>query len=266
MATNTFAIIGSTGNCGSAIIQNLLQSPQNKVHAYCRNATKLYRLLPEVTDNKRVQVFPGSFYDLDLITDCVRGTDAVFLTLTTNDNMPGCRLSLDSASIVIQALQRIKAESGPGIRLPRLVLLSSATIDDHLARDMPGWFRPIMLTAASYVYDDLKRAEALLRSHEDWLSTIFIKPAGLSPDVPRGHRLTLDEEESFISYMDLAAGMIEAASDEEGRYHGRNVGVVNAKRGVGAKFPKGTPLTILLGLTRHYFPWLHPYLPSTGPN
>ena len=263
--TATYAILGSTGNCGSGLIQNLLQSPQNKVHAYCRNKAKLYRLLPEVVDNKHVQVFEGSINDVELMAECVRGTKAVFLVATTNDNIPGCHVSQDSAVAVIQALQKIKAESGPGLKLPKLVLLSSATIDDHLARKMPGWFRPVMLAAASHVYADLRRTEEYLRSHDDWISTIFIKPGGLSPDISRGHQLSLDEEESFISYLDLSAAMIEAADDGEGRYDGRNVGVLNGKRGVGAKFPRGTPTCILMGLLRHFFPWLHPYLPWTGP-
>lgn len=261
----TYAILGSTGNCGSALVQNLIESPKNKVHAYCRNKAKLHRLIPQTVDSKQVQVYEGSIQDVELMADCIRGTKAVFLVVTTNDNIPGCRVSQDSASTVIQALQKIKAESAPGLKLPKLVLLSSATIDDHLARDMPGWFRPIMLAAASNVYADLRRTEEFLRSHEDWVSTIFIKPAGLSPDVSRGHRLTFDEEESFISYLDLSAGMIEAADNEEMVYDGRNVCVVNQKRGVGAKFPSGTPMCILMGLARHFFPLLHPYLPSTGP-
>jgi hypothetical protein len=70
-----------------------------------------------------------------------------------------------------------------------------------------------MLTAASYVYEDLRLAEKMMRSQSSWLSSVYIKPAGLSPDISRGHRLTLDEEESFISYLDLSAGMIEAAQD-----------------------------------------------------
>lgn len=122
-----------------------------------------------------------------------------------------------------------------------------------------------MLTAASHVYHDLRLAEEFLRSRSDWVSTIFIKPGGLSVDISRGHCLTLDEEESFISYLDLSAAMIEAVQDEEGRFDGRNVGVVNKTRGVGAKFPKGTPFCISMGLLRHFFPWLHPYLPLAGP-
>ncbi|KAF2017037.1 putative NAD-dependent epimerase/dehydratase [Aaosphaeria arxii CBS 175.79] len=261
----TYAILGSTGNCGSALIQNLLKSPENNVNAYCRNVAKLNRVVPEVVDNKHVQVFAGSIHDVDLIVDCIRGTDAVFMVATTNDNLPGCRISQDCAETIISAMEKIKATGTPGVKLPKIVLLSSATIDDYLSRHMPGWFRPIMLAAASHVYEDLRLTEKLLRSHSDWLSVVYIKPAGLSPDISRGHQLTLDEEESFISYLDLSAGMIEAVQDPEGRYVGRNVGVVNAKRGVGAKFPRGTPFCILMGLTRHFFPFLHPYLPTTGP-
>ncbi|KAK3370058.1 putative NAD-dependent epimerase/dehydratase [Podospora didyma] len=262
-----YAVLGSTGNCGKALIQNLLESPANQIHAYCRNQAKLHRQLPEVVDNKQVRVFEGSIYDVDLMATCVRGAKAVFLVVTTNDNIPRCRVAQDLAGTVIAALQKLKSESPtPGLKMPKLVLLSSSTIDDYLARHMPWWFRPVMLTAASNVYADLRVAETLLRSHASWVDTIFIKPGGLSVDEARGHRLTLDEEDSFLSYLDLSAGMIEAVQDEEGRYDGRNVGVVNAKKGHGAKFPKGTPLCILVGLLRHYFPWMHGYLPATGPS
>ncbi|KAI0121120.1 putative NAD-dependent epimerase/dehydratase [Xylariales sp. AK1849] len=262
----TYAVLGGTGNCGSALVRNLLQqSPDNKVHVYCRNEAKLRRVVPETISNKQVRLFAGSIYDTDLMTACLRDVKGVFLVVTTNDNVPGCRVSQDLAKALVQALQKLKTSSGPGLQLPRLVLLSSATIDGHLSRDMPSWFRPVMLAAASHVYEDLRRTEAYLRSQSSWLSTIFIKPAGLSLDISRGHRLTLDEEESFISYADLAWGMIEAAGDDEGRYDGRNVGVVNKTRGVGAKFPSGTPMCILMGLARHFFPWMHPYLPLTGP-
>ncbi|KAK0644863.1 Monooxygenase mdpK [Lasiodiplodia hormozganensis] len=262
----TYAVLGATGNTGNSLIQNLLQSPDARVHAYCRNRTKLIRILPNVADNKKVKIFEGSIDDVDLLADCIRGTKAVFLTVTTNDNVPGCRLSQDSALTVIRALEKIREASGPGgaTPLPKLVHLSSATLDDHLNRNMPAWFKPIMKTAASHVYEDLRQTEEILRAQQDWVSTIFIKPGGLSVDKQRGHKLSFDEQESFISYLDLAAAMIEAADDPDGRYDMRNVGVVNT--GGGAQFPRGTPLCITVGLLRHFFPWLHPYLPSTGPS
>ncbi|KAK5075026.1 Oxidoreductase dmxR7 [Lithohypha guttulata] len=263
-APNTYAVLGSTGNCGSALIQNLLERPNVKVNAYCRNRNKLFRLLPEVVDNKRVKVFEGNINDAQLMANCVRGCKVVYMTVTSNDNIPGCSLSEDTARAVIAGLEKIKAEGKAGVVMPKVVLLSSATIDDHLARKMPWWFRPIMLTAASYVYDDLRRTENFLRSHADWVTTIFIKPGGLSIDIKRGHRLSFDEEDTFISYYDLAGAMMEAGDDPEGRYDMRNVGVKNSGK-EGAKFPAGTPQCILMGLVRHYFPFMHPYLPVGGP-
>lgn len=259
-----YAVLGSTRSSGTALIQNLLQSTQqNTVHAYCPDESKLRRLVIEVVDNKKVRIFAGSIYDVDLMKECIGDTRAIFLVVTTNDNVPGCRLSLHSATTVVQALQELRA-SGQQM-LPRLVLLSSCMIDDHLSRDMPRWARYFLLASASHVYEDLRRTEAMFRSHSSWLSVIFINPARLSPGVVRGHRLTLDEQESFVSYLDLAAGMVEAADDEEDGYDGRNVSVVNITRGLGAKFAHGTPWCILTGLVRHFLPWLHPFLPTTGP-
>jgi putative NADH-flavin reductase len=260
-----YAVLGATGNTGSALIQNLLCSENVKVNAYCRNQSKLIRILPEIVGNKNVVIHEGSIDDVGLIANCIQSCRTVFLVVTTNDNVPGCHLSQDSVKTVINALKQIRAESGPNTTsMPKLVLLSSATIDEHLSRSMPGWFKPIMKAAASYVYRDLIIAEELLRAEQDWLTSIFIKPAGLSVDKKRGHKLTLDDQESFISYLDLAAAMIEASDDPDGRYDMKNVGVVNARGG--AKFPRGTPLCIVVGLLRHFFPLLHPYLPSTGPS
>ena len=259
----TYAILGATGNTGSALIQNLLKTPSCKINAYCRNKKKLLNKLPEVVENKRVQIFEGSIDDVDLHVSCLRGCKAVFLVITSNDNIPGFRGGQDSAQSVISALQKIRGESGPETPLPKIVLLSSATIDDKLAHKMPKWFRPVMLTAASHIYDDLRVAERLLRAQQDWVKTIFIKPGGLAVDKQRGDKLTLVEEESFISFLDLAAAMIEAADDQDGYYDMKNVSVNNT--GGSAAFPKGTPLTIVFGLMRHYFHWTHKYLPSIGP-
>ncbi|KAK9418019.1 putative HypA [Seiridium unicorne] len=223
-----YAILGSTGNTGSSLIENLLNSPENKIHAFCRNKSKLLTLVPAVIENKQVTLFEGDIHDVDLIADCIRDTKAVFLAVTTNTNAPGCHVSQDIAATVISALQKLRDQSRPGTKLPKLLLLSSATIDDHLARHM-GLFRPIMLAAANHVYNDLRLAEKLLRAQEDWITTIYIKPAGLSPDISRGHKLSLDEEESFISYLDLAGGMIEAADNEDGYYDSKNVCVVLEK-------------------------------------
>ncbi|KAI3318563.1 putative NAD-dependent epimerase/dehydratase [Xylariaceae sp. AK1471] len=255
----TYAVLGATGNCGTALVRVLLEDPCAQIHAYCRNQSKLLRLLPEIQSSSQVNIFEGSVRDVDLLKSCIRSCRAIFLVVSTNDNIPGCRVSQETAQGVIRALESLK-NSNTTSELPQLVLLSSATIDDQLSRHTPYLLRQVLLCSASHVYNDLRETEKLLRAQESWLTTIYIKPGALSVDVRRGHALSLTEEESPVSYLDLAAAMVEAANDQEGRYAMKNVGVVN-KNGK-AKFPAGTPMCIFLGLLRHFFPFLHPYLPS----
>ncbi|OJJ77429.1 hypothetical protein ASPBRDRAFT_36654 [Aspergillus brasiliensis CBS 101740] len=256
--SSCYAVLGATGNCGSSLIQILLQNPNASIHAYCRNKAKLEKKLPDEVKDPRLQIFAGSISDEEVLGDCIRGCKAIFLVVTMNDNLPGCRVAEDTARGVVSVLKKSSPQP-----MPKLVVLSSATIDPYLSRNMPWWFHPIMIRAGSYVYDDLRVQEKFLRAQEDWLTTIYIKPGGLAVDKPRGYRLDFDRETSFIAYIDLAAAMVEAVEDVDGRYDFKNVSVVNTGRS--AAFPLGTPLCILYGLLSHYFPWLHPYLPKSGP-
>ncbi len=251
-----YAVLGSTGNTGTAIISHLLKRPSAKIHAFCRNKAKLLRLLPEVEGNSQVEIFEGGIQDIQLLASCVKDCRAVFLCITTNDNLPGCSLNQDCAAAVIRALESIKQS-------PKVVLLSSATVDDTLSRHLPWILRQILFRSASNVYADLIAAEKLLRAQDSWLTSIFIKPGALSLDIQRGHALSFTEESSPISYLDLAAGMLEAVDDETELYINKNVSVINTNGN--AKFPTGTPMCILMGLISHFFPSLHGYLPNTGP-
>jgi hypothetical protein len=261
----TYTILGATGNCGQALLELLLKTPNAQIKVYCRNKDKLYRLVPEVINSNKVEIFTGSISDVDLLAKAMHGSQAVFLTATTNDNIPGCHISQDLARTVIAGLEKLRsdAKEGEKVKMPRLAILSSATLDPWLSRKTP-WMNAVLIRSAWHVYHDLELAEAYLRQHEDWVQCVYIKPGGLSVDVQRGHRLTLDAEESFVSYLDIAAGMIEAADDAGGKWDRKNVAIVNSNGK--AKFPPGTPRCIVLGLLRYYFPFIHGYLPgNTGP-
>lgn len=212
-----------------------------------------------------MNIFEGSIQDIDLLAKCIADCKAVFLVLSTNDNIPGCSLAQDTAAAVIEALQTLKNRSSDGeMVMPKLILLSSATIDAHFSRHVPRLLQLILLRSASHVYNDLLVTEKLLRSQESWLTSTFVKPGALSVDIQRGHQLSLTDQDGPLSYLDLAAAMIEAADNENGEYDMKDVSVLTANGK--AKFPTGTPLCILLGLLRHVFPFLHPYLPlNTGP-
>ncbi|KAF4178997.1 hypothetical protein CNMCM8694_002283 [Aspergillus lentulus] len=264
MFPRTYAVLGSTGNCGTALIENLLKTPDARIHAYCRNRPKLLQILPDIKESDRVSIFEGNIQDGKLLQSCLRNCHAIFLVVSTNDNIPGCHLAQDTATAVIQALQDLKRNNPTSTVMPKLVLLSSATTDSHLSRDVPSLLRFILHRSASYVYEDLVVTEKLLHAQKDWLTSIFIKPGALSVDIQRGHALSRTDQDGPLSYLDLAAAMIEAADEETGCYDMQSLGVVNTNGR--AKFPAGTPLCILVGLLRHYFPFLHPYLPmNTGP-
>lgn len=264
-----YAVLGSTGNCGTALIENLLKNPDSHIHAYCRNRTKLLRLLPDIEQGGRATLFEGSISDVPLLSSCIRGCRAVFLVVSTNDNIPGCRVAQDTAAAVVQALQELRRHQqgdarAAAVPVPKLVLLSSGSVDPQFSLNVPWLIHAVVVRSASHVYRDLVVTERLLRAEEDWLTSIYVKPGALSVDIQRGHNLSLTEGEAgALSYSDLAAGMIEAVDDEDGRYDMKNVSVLNANGS--AKFPSGTPMCILMGLLRHFFPFLHPYLPSTGP-
>lgn len=261
----TYAVLGATGNCGTALIQLLLKDPNAHIRAFVRNEAKLIGLIPSVVENKNVEIVKGSIHDIEVITAAIREAQVVFLCVSTNDNVPGCRMGQDTATSVIRALEGLKngEETKQNFRAPRLVLLSSNTLDDQLSQHTPWLVRQILIRSASQVYKDLELTEKLLRAQHDWLQTVFIKPGGLSVDVQRGHALSLVEETSPLSYFDLAAGMIEAADDSEGKWDMQNVGVCHTAGP--AQWPRGAFLCISVGLIRHYLPFLHPYLPSTGP-
>ncbi|EFX02673.1 NAD-dependent epimerase [Grosmannia clavigera kw1407] len=225
METRTYAVVGSTGNCGTALIENLWKRDNSIIHAYCRNRAKLLQKLPFTQGSKRVAIFEGGIDDVPLMVQCVTGCRAIFLVVSTNDNIPGCSLGQDTAKSLITALCDIKDEittnpnqnGSTGTLLPKIVLLSSSTLDDHLSRHLPPTLRRLLVRAASHVYNDLAETEKLLRAEKDWLTSLYAMPGALSVDIQRDHAISLTDHDGPLSYLDLAAAMIEAVDDEAGQ-------------------------------------------------
>ncbi|KAI0403085.1 hypothetical protein F4802DRAFT_573002 [Xylaria palmicola] len=257
----TYAVFGATGNCGSSLIEVLLPSPDVTIHAYCRNKAKLERMFPGPIKSGRVKVFEGQIDNVDVFAQCVKNCRAVFLAVTMNDNIPKVRVAQDTTRTLLSALKRVRAEA-PDMKMPKIVVLSSASLEPKLCGNFPAVMHWVVVRANSHVYEDLRVQERMLRAEEAWLSSIFIKPGGLTIDKQRGHALSLVEQDTFVSYMDLAAGMVEAADDVDNRYDMKDVSVKNTNGS--AKFPVVLPLMAFCGVLRHFFPWLHPVLPMFG--
>ena len=250
----TYAILGATGKTGGALLELLLKDPNNHINAYVRSKTKLLKQRPHLEENKNVKIFEGSTSDISLIASVLSPqVDAAFGVLATNENIPGIRIAQEMASSVIAALCHLRNQDAH-FKPPKLLFLSSASLNPTLLGDLPAVAEALITRAMSHVYADLRYAEENLRLHRSWLDVTFVQPGGLTEDVQKGHRLSVDKmSEGFVSYLDLAAGMIEIA--ESGTYSWMGVSVNATAKNV--KFEPKAPPQILRGLVWHYVPWLY---------
>lgn len=250
----SYAILGATGSTGGSILHLLSQSPDNTINCYVRSKSKLLTQKPELADQPNVKIYEGALSDLEVIKACLANTRAAFLCVAPNANMPGCSLAEDAARAVLAACEKLRDEKA---RVPKLVVLSAAPLNPYLVADMPRFVFKLLTLALCYVYADLQRAEDLIRAQSSWVNAVFVKPGGLVHDLQRGHALSMEKaSERFLSFLDLAAGMIEVAEEDGGdEWDGKNVSVLPTSKDV--KFEWKTPLLVLEGLLFCFFPWLY---------
>ena len=248
----SYAILGATGQTGRALVTVLLQSPKNNINVYVRSKAKWESLRPDVSGVEQVQVFHGDIHDVPLIAHCVSGVSAIFSVVASNENTPYLRVAQGTAQVVVAALCHLRALD-PAAKLPKIVVLSSSAINPHLCRHQPAWLHWLLRNAFNNVYGDLALAEDYLRLHRSWLNVTFIQPGGLVHDAQKGHAISLEREKTFLSYLDLAAGMVEVA-DVGPTYDWMGVSIVPTANDV--KVHWKVLLEIVEGLLWHFMPWL----------
>lgn len=255
---STYSILGATGQVGGSILELLGSSPKHSINVLVRSHAKLQKTYPSLSSKPNIRVFEGNISDIATLSHCLQGTSAVFLTVAVTENIPGVSISLDTAHAVISALKSLKAQD-PHFKPPRLVVLSSASLDIKYWKTVPSFVHNMMYAANVHIYDDLARAETYLRQYEDWLDMTFVMPGGLSHDVQQGHELSAENQQTFISFLDLAAGMIEVA-DADARWEGKHVSVV-LKGGRKARIEWWAPVILGKGLLCYLCPWIYKWLP-----
>ena len=202
----TYAVLGSTGQVGGSILEVMLHSPERKIHALARSRRKLLAQKPELDSSPNVSIYEGALSDTDILRECITGTSVVFLCAAASDNIPYTDIAQQQAICVVRSLEAIR-ENDPRARLPQLIVLSSATLNEKFTQSTPAIGAWVIKRAASWVYADLRLAEEYLRSH-DWIKQVHVKPGGLSHDKPHGHVLSTERSQSFLSFLDLAGGMV----------------------------------------------------------
>jgi hypothetical protein len=143
----------------------------------------------------------------------------------------------------------------PHFKPPHLVVWSSASLDDKFWTMTPAFVHHLFYAAMCNAYNDLKAAEAYLRTQDDWLVCTFVMPGGISHDIQRGNQLSTSEQQTFVSFLDVAAAMVEVADGGE-RWDGQNVSFV-LKRGQRAKVEWWAPVVLGKGFLMGVWPCMY---------
>ncbi|KAL8825262.1 MAG: hypothetical protein Q9191_004521, partial [Dirinaria sp. TL-2023a] len=213
-----YAILGATGATGQALLKHLTSSSSSsdtRINAYARSRARLEKMSPKLVSDPNIQIFEGSLDNISLLASCLSGVSTAFVVIGANVSYPGTRIVQEAVHSVVAALCHLRSQD-PFTSLPRILLLSSIGINPRAHENGPAFFNWLLHSALSYSYEDLELAQSYLQLHKSWLKAVFIQPGALSNDVAKGHRLCSDgNTQGFISYADVAAGMVEIAERSE---------------------------------------------------
>ena len=213
---HTYAILGATGSTGSELVKLLLQRPDIQLHLYVRSPDRLKSKFPKIASNPKVKIFPGSITDTSLLAGCLSGCDAIFSTVATNSNDPSCSVARTIAHSTVTALEQLRREAGSDWKSPRVIWLSSASVNfPPAAKRVNPVIKMILYRAIWYVYEDLRMAEEYFKAEAPWIPLTRVCPGGLIPEEPQGVTVGPTEQSMTIGYPDLAAGMVMMAEDEK---------------------------------------------------
>ena len=249
----TYAILGATGSTGSSILRYLHgRSDKVNINIYARSASKVGSLHPYVETAENVKTFVGDLSSINLLKDCLRNVNVIFSTVAQNSNEPGCSIAQRTAHSIVSALGALLKEEGLNFKCPILVFLSSACLNPHFVEATPRMVTWVIERGNYYVYGDLRKAIRYLKG-QPWIPLITAEPPILVKDIARGYELSQDEVTTFISYDDLARGMVQMAEEDSGqKWFGKGVGI----KGTGnVKKDFWTPFKYqVTGLIGYFFP------------
>lgn len=91
---------------------------------------------------------------------------------------------------------------------------------------------------------------------------VFIMPGGLVQDAQKGHKLSTERQQTFLGWLDLAAGMVEVADEESDLWTGKNVSVLPVVGDVPMNWT--VPWIMIVGLCSTYAPWSYGVMNKVG--
>lgn len=258
----TYTILGGTGKTGNELINLLADEPRVILHVYVRSRARLIESHPHLdATTSRHKIYTGDLDDIDLFTECLSGSDAIFCAVGSNSNNPQLRLAQDVAHMIIATIERLRQSHDSSLSPfapPTVLFLTSVGMasNPRTRSNFPTPLHWVLGKVFNYIYADFDKATALFRrtANQD-VSVIFICAPGLTIGSSQGEvyidTMVPANAPRFVTYVDLAKAMVRAEV-EKSRWTGHEVGII------GAKMPR-----VAYGTTIFYFStgWLCAYVP-----
>ena len=70
----SYAILGATGRIGGHVLDLREKDSTIELHLYARSKSKILKSHPEFENNKMVSIYEGDLNDIQVIKDCIDGT------------------------------------------------------------------------------------------------------------------------------------------------------------------------------------------------
>ncbi len=196
------AIFGGTGSTGQEIIKQALER-NHLVTALVRNPAAITQTSPNLN------VIVGNVFDADTVEKAILGKDVVLSVLGSKSGRAATTIYSDSARTFIAAMTKTSVK--------RLIYCTSAGTEDDDPSEMFVYRHLIKPFFLQKSYDDMKVAEALIRSSRlDW---ILVRPSLLT-NGPRTTQFRASahyrpEHGTRISRADVAYFMVEQITRAE---------------------------------------------------
>lgn len=137
-------------------------------------------------------------------------------------------------------------------------MLSSASLGEEMAGHPPAPIFYLVKKALYYIYEDLRKAEALYHKTQavspDLLDVIFVRAPVIMPgDTPTGHELSTEYGGGVVSFADLGQGMVEMVGKREDL---RWKGVSVISTGNITQDWNNNVKVLVPGLLAYFLPWI----------
>jgi len=190
-------VFGATGGTGRAVLERGLAAG-HAMAAFVRDPARLGAM------RDKVEVITGDVFDLDAVTDAVRGRDAVLSCLGTR---PWAHVDICSGGTRVIA----RAMTAAGVK--RLIVLSSQGVGDSTLGVVGRVMAALALRKA--FRDKLQMEAELGGTALDWT---VVRPGLLTNGAPRGAWRTAVDGSlvgSRIARADVAAFMLQQLASDE---------------------------------------------------